>query len=335
MPGDTEEIADNPGIFALRKHEVGVHRRRLPRLGENQVRIQVEASMISPGTELHFILDNHSRKAEYPVELGYMSAGRVVGMGSAVTEYLIGQRVLAVAGHSARHNVDTSILLALPDGLELRDACPAVLMAVSLRAIRAGQVRFGDPVAVFGLGLVGLYAVQLAKLAGAFPVIAVDPIARRRDAACAIGADHAIDPAADDVRQRVVALTGGDGAAVTIDATGSPSVIASLPAMTARCGRIAILGGVHAPVPMDLYSHIMKFDQSIVGCGKAMPRDYPHDERRNLATLIAMIHAGMIDPRSTVTQVVPVGNAPATYQRLLTDKDMLGVVFDWRAGVAT
>jgi threonine dehydrogenase-like Zn-dependent dehydrogenase len=65
-------------------------------------------------------------------------------------------------------------------------------------AMRDGSIKLGDRVAVFGLGAIGLFAVQLARLAGADRVIAVDPIPDRRQLALACGADVAIDPLADE-----------------------------------------------------------------------------------------------------------------------------------------
>ena len=70
--------------------------------------------------------------------------------------------------------------------------------AVMALAIRDAEIRLGDRVAVFGLGAIGLMAVQLARLAGADKVIAVDPIEARREVATALGADVALDPLADD-----------------------------------------------------------------------------------------------------------------------------------------
>jgi threonine dehydrogenase-like Zn-dependent dehydrogenase len=70
--------------------------------------------------------------------------------------------------------------------------------AVMALAMRDARIRLGDRVAVFGLGAIGLMAVQLARLAGAARVIAVDPIAARRQVALALGADDALDPRAGD-----------------------------------------------------------------------------------------------------------------------------------------
>ena len=65
-------------------------------------------------------------------------------------------------------------------------------------AIRDASIRLGDQVAVFGLGAIGLMAVQMARIAGADQVIGVDPIEARRGVAKALGADVALDPLADD-----------------------------------------------------------------------------------------------------------------------------------------
>ncbi|HEV2124676.1 MAG TPA: zinc-binding alcohol dehydrogenase, partial [Chloroflexota bacterium] len=64
-------------------------------------------------------------------------------------------------------------------------------------ASRDAGVKLGDRVAIFGLGAIGLMAVQLARLAGASQVIAVDPIARRRELATRYGADVAMEPCED------------------------------------------------------------------------------------------------------------------------------------------
>ena len=61
-------------------------------------------------------------------------------------------------------------------------------------AVRDGHVRIGDAVAVFGMGAIGLLALQLARLAGAHPVIAVDPIPLRREVAREVGADLTLEP---------------------------------------------------------------------------------------------------------------------------------------------
>src|SRR5439155_19883290 len=67
---------------------------------------------------------------------------------------------------------------------------------VAFVAVRDGNVRLGDRVAVFGLGAIGLLTMQAARASGAEHVVAVDPLATRRERALRMGADVALDPTA-------------------------------------------------------------------------------------------------------------------------------------------
>ena len=86
----------------------------------------------------------------------------------------------------------------LPDGVPWQAAVCLDPTDFALGAVRDGHVRIGDAVAVFGLGGIGLMAMQLAKLAGAYPVIGVDPLELRRNVALECGADIVIDSATVD-----------------------------------------------------------------------------------------------------------------------------------------
>jgi threonine dehydrogenase-like Zn-dependent dehydrogenase len=91
------------------------------------------------------------------------------------------------------YTVHESRVDRLPAGLSA-EAAVCLDPAVMALAVRDADVRLGDAVAVFGLGAIGLFAVQLARLAGADQVLGVDPIAARRELGRRYGADHAIDP---------------------------------------------------------------------------------------------------------------------------------------------
>ena len=334
MIGETERIEADPCLVAVEKGKVERRTRTLEALGEGQVRVRTEVSMVSTGTELHHLQATHTRPSEFPMFLGYLTVGRIVGIGDGVANDLkLGQRVLVHEPHGASHNTDARSIRPVPEGVDPVDACCAVLLGVSLRGIRGGKVQLGDSVAVFGLGVIGQFAVHLAKLSGSFPVIAVDPVAHRRDIARKMAADAVIDPVHENVRDRIAALTDGERARISIDASGTPKVIAGLPELTAEFGRLVILGGVHGLVPMDLYTHVQKRNLTLVGCGSAFPTDYPHDVRRNELTLLAMIQAGIVRPRPTVTHVVPWTEGPTMYDLLMSrNETTLGVAFDWTAG---
>ncbi|HYF49768.1 MAG TPA: zinc-binding alcohol dehydrogenase, partial [Planctomycetota bacterium] len=272
-----------------------------------------------------------TKKSEFPRATGYISVGKVVGAGGAVSESLMGQRFLVQQNHFAFHNADPKRLRAIPEGVDPVDGCTAILLGISLRGIRGGQVRIGDSVVVFGLGVIGLYALHLAKVAGAYPVIGVDPVKLRRDVAQKMGADFVLDPINSDAPAEIRKLTDGEGARVSIDASGTPKVIAGLPDVTAEFGKVVVLGGIHGTVPMDLYTRFQKSNLTMVGCGSSYPQDYPYDERRNEISLLQMIAAGMVRPRPAITDIVPWRKGPEIYQRMIFEKDkIIGAAFDWR-----
>ena len=331
MTGETGRIAKNPCVLAMAPSTVACSERELAELAPGQVRIQVEVSMVSTGTELHHIQETHTKKSSFPRSTGYISVGRAVGFSSDVKNVVLGQRFLVQQSHFAYHNADAARLHAVPENVESVDACAALLLSIALRGVRAGEVRFGDSVAVFGLGVIGQYAVHLSKLSGAYPVIAVDPVARRRDVAKLVGADVVIDPINQDAGAEIRNATlNGEGARVSIDASGTPRVIATLPDHTAEFGKVVVLGGVHGLVPFDLYTRFQKSNLTMVGCGSSYPTDYPFNEDRNIRALLDMMSAKIVRPRPVVSHFVPWTQAPEMYRLLMEEKDKaIGVAFDW------
>ena len=91
----------------------------------------------------------------------------------------------------------------------------------ALAAIHDASIKVGDQVAIFGMGAIGLIAVQLAKLNGASKVIAVDPIAGRLELAKELGADHTFDPREVDESIAIKELSGGKGVDVSMEIAGS------------------------------------------------------------------------------------------------------------------
>lgn len=330
MTGATGRIEASPCLLAMAQGSVGVSERPVEALRDDQVRVKVECSMVSPGTELHHIQGTHTKASTFPRATGYIAVGRIEGIGGKAEGWQIGERVLTPIGHHARMNLDPKRIKKVPETLDPVDACAAILLGISLRGIRGGKVRIGDSVVVVGLGAIGLYALHLAKVAGAYPVIAVDPVGMRRDVAKAMGADIALDPFSCSVKDEIFKATGGEGARVSIDASGTPKVIATLPDLTAEYGRLVVLGGVHGSVPFDLYTRFQKSNLTMVGCGSAYPEDFPFDAERNETALLQMTAAGMVRPRPAITHVVPWRQGPEIYRLMIEEKDkIIGAAFDW------
>src|ERR671917_311082 len=121
-------------------------------------------------------------------QLGNMAVGVITEVGPEVRRFEVGDRVFGHLPIRETHSVDEGAVDPLPEGLEA-EAVVCLDPAVMALAMRDAQVRLGDQVAVFGLGAIGLMAIQMARIAGADRVIGVDPIEARRDVAMALGGD--------------------------------------------------------------------------------------------------------------------------------------------------
>lgn len=160
-------------------------------------------------------------------------------------------------------------------------------------AMRAAPVTPGSSVAVFGCGGVGLSAIQGARIAGAVPLIAVDPVALKRETALKVGATHAIDPTTVDANAAIRELTGGRGADFTFETAGrNDSATAAVEA--ARRGGMALMIGAGQPdVSSVNLTNSMTVKWSLYGDA---------DPRRDFPILISMVEHGLLDLASMVSR---------------------------------
>lgn len=222
---------------AIREYEDGP-------LGSDQIRVRTEFGAPKHGTELHGyrgdspFSDSHwdpdqrifvpgAPTEQFPQSLGNIAVGTVVEVGAAVERVRVGDRV---AGYGPLRETQTwrwGTTGAYPGVRHLSDGMPwqaAVCLdpvTVALGGIRDGNVRLGDRVAIFGLGAIGLMAVQLARIAGASLVAAIDPLPVRRDVAERTGANLVLNPAEVDAGREIRRATGGAGVDVAIETSGS------------------------------------------------------------------------------------------------------------------
>jgi len=189
-------------------------------------------------------------------------------------------------------------LVALPDDLPYATAAAlGCRYATAFRAVvQQGRVRAGEWVAVHGCGGVGLSAVQVAVAAGA-RVVAVDVADGALQLARSLGAEHAVDGRAGDVVEAVRALTGG-GAALSLDALGSPATCAASISCLLPRGRhvqVGLLppGAGRAAVPME---RVVALELEVLGSHGMAAHAYPE--------LLGMVTAGRLRPDLLVTREI-------------------------------
>lgn len=169
------------------------------------------------------------------------------GMGISHGARADGSAVLGLAGlGSFAERVVTSEDFLVPVRSDLPSSQLALLGCGATTGLGAvlntAGVRAGDTVAVIGCGGVGMFAVMGAVVAGASRVLAVDPVAAKRETACRLGATDAVDPADGGVVEQVRALTGGRGADHVLEVVGSPALMVDALAATRRGGTTVLVG---------------------------------------------------------------------------------------------
>jgi threonine dehydrogenase-like Zn-dependent dehydrogenase len=189
---------------------------------------------------------------------------------------------------------------------------------------------------VMGLGLLGQFAVQTAHLSGCFPVIALDYNEKRRQIALESGADHAFSPGDPELEEKVRAVTDGKGADSVIEVTGNPQAVVQGLKLTARFGRVSLVGCSRTPTEnIDFYNLVHRPGISIIG---AHNQARPMDDRRpgvwtmaeDMALLLKYMDAGRLQCKNLHTMTADPAEAPGIYDRVYNrDPDLLGVVFDW------
>ena len=314
----------------------------LPELEAGDVRMRVEFAAPKHGTELHSLTGNPHHRKRWDEELrlylpraeplplterpvGNMVAGVVTDMGSEVTGLSPGDRVFGYGPICEEHQLPADAWRPL-DGLSETDAVCTDPAHVAIVAVRDGNVRIGDAVAVFGLGAIGLMTVQIAACSGAITVIAVDPIAGRRARALALGADLAVDPDAEDAGLRIKRATGNHGVDVAIETSGNAAALHQAIRAIRQCGTI-----VHVPygpknasaLQLDEEFHLNR--PTIIGSQAVWrnpDRSHPlWDEERARRAAIDLFRRGMVSSEGIVTPVVDFRDAAQALADGLADAD--------------
>jgi 2-desacetyl-2-hydroxyethyl bacteriochlorophyllide A dehydrogenase len=311
-----------------------------PTLGRDAVRADAVASGISHGTELALYrgdspfggkrfdlgLRQFVEAAEtevYPMRLGYEWVGRVGAVGDDVRGIAFGDNVHLTLPHRETHTVasadDPAPWLVLPEEVEPERAAFLQSAAIALQAVHDAQLKVGDQVAIFGLGVHGLLAVQLARLNGAGWVGAVDPIARRRLLAGSFGADCTLDPDARDAGREIKQAAGRSGPDVAIEFSGRYAALHE----ALRCVRVAgtvvaagfYVGGAGSDLRLgeEFHHNRLTLVGSMSGWGVPQ-RESGWDRRRLRATALHLIADGRLDVDALVTHRFPFERAAEAYE---------------------
>lgn len=315
----------------------------VPRAGE--VLVETAVSCISSGTEranlagvVYVSREMGDGQAHFPRTAGYSSSGTVIAVGEGVSDYKPGDRVAMSWSVHARYNcVGLHNISHIPsEDISFEAAALCHIACFPLAAIRKCRLELGESAIVMGLGVLGMLAVTLLHAGGAYPVIAVDPIPEKRAEALLRGADYALDPYAPDFAETAKALTGGRGANVGIEVTGVGAGLNGILDCMAPMGRVALLGCTRSSdFTVDYYHKVHGPGISLIGAHTlARPEKESSPTlwttKDDMTALLRLLQGKRVDFASFVEETHAPEEAPAVYERLLTERGFPFVQFDWR-----
>ncbi|MGQ9586688.1 MAG: alcohol dehydrogenase catalytic domain-containing protein [Anaerolineae bacterium] len=307
----------------------------LPPVGEGDVLVRIRAAGICHS-------DAHYRAGISPVgplpqTLGHEIAGVVEGVGPAVRSLRPGDRVCLHylitcgecpycrrgteqfcvqgemvgkhrdGGYAEYITVPARSVVPLPDEIPFEHG--AVLMcssATSFHALRKARLAPGETVAIFGVGGLGMSAVQLARAFGALEVYAVDIHAGKLALAEKYGAVP-VDAAAHDPVAELQRLTNGQGVDVALELIGLPTTMRQAVQVLAPFGRAVLVGIADRPLQVDTYREILGKEAEVIGSSDHLLTELP--------LLLEFVRRGRLDLSEVVTRTIPL-EAEAVNQTL-------------------
>lgn len=205
-------------------------------------------------------------------------------------------------GYAERILVPARNAFVVPDSVPLQVA--AVMMcstSTAYHALQRGRLAVGDTVAVFGAGGLGMSAIRLAFLLGAFEVFAVDvnPV---KLAAATTGGAIPVNGAEGDAVEQIRDFTGGRGVDVALELVGSPEVMRQAVASLAGSGRAVAVGITNSTFGLDPFNDLVRREAEILGSADHLASE--------IVILLEMARRGSLQLDEVVSNTVPLEEGP-------------------------
>ena len=331
--------------------ETAVVQKPIPEPGPEEAVVRTTAALICTS-------DVHTVKGALPVEpgrtLGHESVGVVHELGSAVSGFAVGQRVAVNAvtpcyrcsycqrgftsqcggplgGYRYTAQIDGNMaeyfivpaaaanLTAIPDDVtDAQAVYTCDMLSTGFMGVEHSYLQFGETVAVFAQGPVGLSATMGAHLMGAGQIIAVESRPERQELARRFGADVVVDHTDGDPVEQIMDLTGGVGIDAAIEAFGFPETFEACVRVTKAGGRVSNIG-YHGenPAPLQLPLDAMGLGMN----DKAIHTGLCPGGSERMTRLLRLLQSGRIDPTPMTTHTFTFDDVSRAFDMMTTKED--------------
>ncbi|MFC5211641.1 NAD(P)-dependent alcohol dehydrogenase [Pseudonocardia sulfidoxydans] len=323
----------------------------IPEPGPEEAIVRTTAALICTS-------DVHTVKGALPVPdgrtLGHESVGVIHKLGSAVTGWTEGQRVAvnavtpcyrcaycqrgytsqcggALGGYKYTVQMDGNMaeyfvvpaaaanLTAIPDSLTDAQAVYSCdMLSTGFMGAEHARINFGETVAVFAQGPVGLSATLAANTLGAGRIIAVESRPERQALAKRFGADDIVDFSAGDPVEQIMDLTGGEGVDAAIEAFGFPQTFEACLRVTKAGGRVSNIG-YHGENPAPLQLPLDAFGLGMND--KAIHTGLCPGGSERMGRMFQLMLSGRIDPTPMTTHTFGFDEVSRAFEMMTTKED--------------
>jgi len=229
---------------------VRIESEAIPELGPDEVLVEARVSAVSSGTELLIYrgemprdlaadetIDALAGDLTYPLKYGYATVGDVVATGASVADRWRGRTVFAFNPHESHFVAEPTDLVPVPEDVSPATAALVPTAETATALAMDGRPRVGERVVVFGAGMVGLVTTSILAEFPLERLTVVEPVARRRELAAALGADETLTPErASEVGERGHPA----GADLAYELSGQPSTLDDAIDAVGYDGRIVV-----------------------------------------------------------------------------------------------
>lgn len=300
---------------------------------ENEVLVEAECSLVSPGTERAVLCGLPGARRTFPYLPGYSTVGRIVKIGKAVKGYELGARVTGRIHHASCETVIADNIFRVPPGVTSEEASFIELGIIVLQGIRKAAIKPGDRVAVVGQGLIGQLCNRLARILCPASLIALAPSRNReRLARLPGGADEYMSLSEDPL------CVHGIAADVVIEAVGTPQANVVAMNCARESGRVILLGSSRGLTrDLDIWALAQKRNLTILGAHisdmpekDTSPQRWTYKQEGKL--FLELLDAGRLKVGDLITWRALPEECNAVYEVLAGGgRDHVGVTFNWSA----
>lgn len=301
----------------------------IPSPGPSQVLIKVKAAGVCL-SDVHLLtgIITPAYLVGDEVTMGHEVSGVIEEIGTAVSGWSPGDRVVVCAGVRDNHNrvttlgfdydggfaeyvvADIATLVAIPDNLPFEQACiiPDAVSTPWAAITQTARAIAGERTAVFGIGGLGIHAVQLLRLIGVSLIVAIDPLVEARARALAFGADILLDPLDAEFSTEIKKLVANGGIDAVFDFAGVASARSQGLRLLAEGGRLVIVGLANESIVIaNDIAFAYKRSQLLGHYGS----DPIHTQE-----LVDMVRDGRLDLSSSVSEIMSLEEVPEALNRL-------------------